>query len=206
MVDETAKFAALCTHYKDSYDLQDGRLRCRDRLLFSLLCILCLFIMQSSGAATKLAEEYAIKQLGISLVDFRDFISPLLWFSLVGWGLRYFQINVVIERNHAYLHKLEEEINIHYSGGVAYTREGKSYLNKYPLFSNWLCFIYTSIFPIFLILICLIKSFEEAWTGHRFWILDAFCCGMLVISTIFYMFNFHGEPKFLSPVRKFLES
>lgn len=206
MIDESAKFGASCSHYKDTCDLHYDTLKCRDRLLFSLLCILCLFIMQSFGAATEFAEAYTTKQFGIPLGHFRDFVSPILWFSLMGWGLRYFQINVDIERNYAYLHKLEGEINSYYAGGVAYTREGKSYLHKYPLFSSWLCFIYTSVFPIFLISISLIKSFEEFWCSHRFWILDTICCGMVIVSTIFYMFNFHGEPRFLSPVRKFLEN
>ncbi|MBL8637530.1 MAG: hypothetical protein JNN09_03430 [Alphaproteobacteria bacterium] len=208
MIDESVKFSFLCSHYKDTYDLHHDARKCRDSLFFGLLCILCLFVMQFFSEATELLDAYVTKQIGISLKDFDGFLSLLLWFMLMGWGIKYFQINVTIERQYDYLHALEKEIKTYYPpASLAYTREGVSYLRKYPLFSNWLHFLYTSVFPIFLIATCTIELFYEYWVEHRFWKVGVICYVMITVSTILYMFRLHNsEPKFLLPLKKFLDT
>jgi len=87
-------------------------------------------------------------------------ILSMTWTLLLVFTLRYCQSTINIERQYKYLHKLEEKISTILDDEI-YCREGKAYLNNYPLFSNWVWFFYTILFPIIVIAaISTLMSFE----------------------------------------------
>lgn len=156
---EEVKFNNLCSHYKDTFDIHQASIKQRDTLFYGLLIILAVFTLQlsSTEVVVSVVNDYVNKTTGIKLGKSADFISTLLWLLLLGFTTRYYQVVLEIERQYGYLHALEEKLNGYYPESKAFTREGKSYLSKYPLFSNWIWLLYTVFFPS-LIIFCVISA------------------------------------------------
>jgi len=91
---EEAKFNNLCSHYKDTFDIHRATIKQRDTLFYGLLVILAVFTLQLSSTeiVANIVNEYVSKSTGIKLGKNAYFISTLLWFLLLGFSTRYFQI------------------------------------------------------------------------------------------------------------------
>ncbi|ETR71589.1 MAG: hypothetical protein OMM_02377 [Candidatus Magnetoglobus multicellularis str. Araruama] len=161
------KLNNLCSHYKDSYDIHRETIKRRDKLFYSLLAIIAIFTLQvtSTEEVNTILSKYILKQ-GINLSINFHFISTLIWLILLGFSIRYFQIVIEIQRQYSYLHKLEEELNKYYKNTVVFTREGKSYFQNYPLFSNWLWLLYTAFFPMLILISIYYQTFPDRLQDH----------------------------------------
>lgn len=194
---EEAKFNNLCSHYKDSYEIHRSTIKQRDILFYGLLIILAIFTLQISSPETvvKIVNEYAEKTKGIKIGKNFEFISTLLWLMLLGFSTRYYQIVLEIERQYIYFHELEEEINSnYYSESPAFTREGKAYLSKYPLFSNWVWLLYTLFFPSLIIVSIIARINNEIINMQAvdFNQLIYFTCYLIIgVSSILYIDRLH---------------
>lgn len=207
-MDQDLKFNNLCSHYKDVCDVHRESIKQRNKLFYRLLSVFALFAVQSS--ASKLVASIVCAYLKISDAQLQSggeasIIPTLLWFALLGFSMRYFQIQVEIEKQYEYLHALENDINSFYTGSAAFTKEGKAYLNEYPLFSNWICFLYTMVFPVLLLLTAGTQIYNEIKATTPNWSVDSLCCAIIIISTILYFFKIHGEPKALKGIRALLK-
>ncbi len=201
-----AKFNNLCAHYKDTYDIHLASVKQRDMLFYALLVVLALFSLQftSSELVNNALCGLAKKQLDLTINKSPNLLSTLLWFLLFGLSSKYYQTVIQIERQYDYIHYLEEFINTKYYGTRAFTREGKSYLDKYPLFSNWTCLLYTLAFPT-IILLCIViriyyelKSYETLGAS----LVPIFTSYLLIgTSTILYLGKLHG-PSILKLFRR----
>lgn len=193
---EEAKFNNLCSHYKDTFDIHRATIKQRDTLFYGLLVILAVFTLQlsSSEMVVSVVNDYVSKSIGVNLGTSADFISTLLWLFLLGITTRYFQVVLEIERQYGYLHALEEELNSIYSESKAFTREGISYLSNYPLFSNWVWFLYTIFFPV-LIVFCVVmrinNEIESMKSIEVNQIIDITCYLVVGTSSILYIYRLH---------------
>ncbi len=193
---EEAKFNNLCSHYKDSFDLHRSSIKQRDLLFYCLLIILAIFTLQISSAETvvNIVNEYVTKISGVKIGNNLGFISTLIWLLLLGFSTRYFQVVLEIERQYEYLQALEIQLNSYYSGSKAFTREGKAYLSKYPLFSNWVWLLYTLFFPCFIVfsVIARINNDIENMLSIEFNQLVNFACYLMIgTSSILYIYRLH---------------
>lgn len=153
-----ARFEQAASHYKDSYEVHLITIKDRNALFNSLLLCFAFFLINIDK--TSLIQEVASHLLS-SNTKLCSVLSPflpvLLWVSLMGITVRYFQLCLQVEKQYSYLHGLEAELNAFYSRAVSFTssiiftREGKHYLSDYPMFSNWMWFLYTAILPFSLI-------------------------------------------------------
>ena len=193
---EEAKFNNLCSHYKDTFDIHRASIKQRDTLFYGLLIILAVFTLQlsSTEVVVSVVNEYVSKTTGVKLDKNIDFISTLLWFLLLGFTTRYYQVVLEIERQYGYLHALEEKLNGYYPESKAFTREGKSYLSKYPLFSTWIWLLYTVFFPS-LIIFCVIMRTNSEIEGMQSievnQIIDFICYLVIATSSILYIYRLH---------------
>ncbi len=158
------KIELLNDHYKDTFSQLTEHRKLRDRLfaLILLAVIILLFQLYSPNEAEVTIGEFIIKKLQIQNAINVAFVGSVIWFSLLGFVIRYFQSAIYIERQYVYLHDLEEQISKHFQN-KAFIREGKFYLAKYPHFSNWTYFLYTIAFPFLLILVVGAKIFNEIY-------------------------------------------
>lgn len=191
------EFNNICSHYKDTYEIHLGSIKQRDTLFYALLVILALFSLQvsSTDLVNSALSGYINKQLEISIDKNSNLFGALLWLLLFGFCSRYYQTVIQIERQYEYIHHLEEIIGGRYAGTRAFTREGKSYLGEYPLFSNWMRLLYTLAFPL-IIFLCIsirihveLENYEAAWLA----LVPSFISYFLVsTSTILYIGKLHG--------------
>ena len=192
-----AEFSNLCSHYKDTYEIHLASVKQRDMLFYALLVMLALFSLQftSSELVNNALCGLVKKQLDMTIDNRSNLFSTLLWFLLFGLSSKYYQIVIQIDRQYNYIHYLEEIINTKYAGTRAFTREGKSYLEKYPLFSNWICLLYTLAFPIIVLLCIVIRIYFELKNYETLGasLVPMFISYLLIgTSTFLYLGKLHG--------------
>jgi hypothetical protein len=192
-----AEFNNLCSHYKDTYEIHLSSIKQRDTLFYALLVILAFFSLQvtSTDLVNGALSNYINKEFGVTVDKSSNLFGTMLWLLVFGVSSRYYQIVIQIERQYGYIHHLEDLLNKKYTGSRVFTREGEDYLDKYPLFSNWVCFLYTAAFPLIILLSIVLRIQVEL---ARIEILGlglapSFVCYLLVgTSTILYIANLHG--------------
>jgi len=192
---EDTKLTMLHDHYKETFAHIQDYLKLRDRLFAYLLLVvtLMLFEMYSPSGSANTISELIAKKLEMKTPIDISFIASIIWFALLSLVVRYYQTVVHIERQYDYIHGIEDQMSAEYEG-KSFTREGKSYLRSYPLFSSWAWILYTIVFPILLLLIAAIKIIGEVRQSEYINVLlginiaIALC---IVLSTLFYMFLIH---------------
>lgn len=159
---DTTKLQILSEHYTHTFDFLQSYLKNRDRLFLGVLSILIVMLFQiytpneASGFITQLISGKLALKAPINFL----YIQSVIWFILLAIVIKYFQSVVFIERQYSYIHSLENILSSQYGDG-AFTREGDSYLNDYPVFLNWASFLYTILFPAILVAVVISKLISE---------------------------------------------
>jgi hypothetical protein len=195
---DEVKFNNLCSHYKDTYEIHLASVKQRDTLFYALLIILALFSLQvtSTDLVNSAISSYVNKQLDIAIDKNSNVFGTLLWFLLFGFSSKYYHTVIQIERQYDYIHYLEEVVSSQFTGTRAFTREGVSYLNEYPLFQNWMWLLYTLAFPL-IILLCIVIRINSELAHYETLGLSlapsVVACLLVGTSTILYMGKLHGS-------------
>jgi len=195
---EDTKLSCLCSHYKDSFDIQAAAVKQRDILFYILLVVAAIFSLQitSIGFVNEVLSKYINKSIDVQLGKKPDLLSSLVWFLLFGISSKYFQIVIQIEKSYDYIHKIEEEIGRYYPETPCFTREGASYLSDYPLFSNWVWALYTIVFPLLLLFSAWKKITVEIWSSiseYSLLNIDFIFYVIIGTSTILYLIKMHKK-------------
>jgi len=187
------KFQTLHEHYKDTFSNIKESIKLRDKLVALVLFVLALVVLYTFWPADAITafSQITVQKIGIAINVDGSFLGSIIWFALLATIVRYTQVVIYIERQYAYIHHIEEELQKNYDSEIIFTREGKSYLNKYPLFSDWVCLLYTTIFPLILISVVLAKITTE-WvdSAYRFsfpLLLNSALAISILISVVLYM-------------------
>lgn len=162
MLDET-KLQILHDHYLETCQIIKDSIKLRDRLIFLVIIVLAILIAYSFWPSNSTeALSHAIKEkFGVPLNINPNVFSTIIWISLLAIVMRYTQIVVYIERQYSYIHKIEKSLSKKFKDEIVFTREGVDYLNNYPPYSNWICFIYTTVFPIVLLIFVFTEIIRE---------------------------------------------
>jgi hypothetical protein len=156
------KLTVLNDHYNQTVADMKKTGRSRDKAFIAVFVLLgaMAFMLVSPDNSQGLLSQIITKKLGIDATLSLSFLGSLIWAGLLFMSISYFQSVINLEKLYNYSHRLEEELSQHY-GGKVFTREGKSYLANYALYSKWLHLIYRYIFPVFLVLVLLTKIISE---------------------------------------------
>jgi hypothetical protein len=188
-------------HYKDTCSIIGEAIKRRDRSMLYVVLVLSFFAFQTISPANSIlvVNDFLNFKFGLSLGLNISVIANIVWFLLLIFTLRYFQVAVFVERQYVYLHKAEDAVNKELKEELI-TREGKSYLEKYPLFSNWMWMLYTIVFPLLLLGVAATKITGElryVWISG--WavgsILDSIAFVLLVVSVVLYLTTLHKKSK-----------
>ena len=197
MLSEDAKVEVLHAHYVDTFGHIRNALSQRDRLFAYIVITVTVMLLQvvapedTDAAIGKIISEKLALTGTLSL----SLLGTVLWFALLGFVIRYFQSVVYVERQYEYIHSLEALLAANY-GGTAFTREGKSYLSGYPLFSKWTWALYTIVFPVLLIAVLGLKLATEFFrTIQLGWLFafNALTFGAISVSVVLYLVSLHGK-------------
>ena len=148
----------LYDHYKDTFLIQKSNEKTRNKL-FVLLCIFILLLMLMVIYPNNIydnIQELFLNKFGINIKFEIEVIEMFIWFIILYLTIRYYQINANIEKNYNYIHELENILNNKYK--LQISREGKNYLNQYPLFLTLSYSFYKYVFPIIFILCLIVKN------------------------------------------------
>lgn len=158
----------LYNHYEDTFSNIKESIKLRDKLMIVVLVLLSFFAVCTFWPTDAITtfSSFITQNTGAVLNIGTNFLGSIVWFGLLASIVRYLQVVIYIERQYVYIHKLEDELSKNYSNNVIFTREGKTYLKKYPFFSDWTCFLYTKIFPTILIVIIVSKIISE-WIFYK---------------------------------------
>jgi len=187
----------LYDHYKETCNITTEVIRRRDRLLIYVVLTLALLAIQGilPEVSVSALNNILSNQFGITTFIDLSIIGSVVWFLLLLFILRYCQTSIFVERQYTYLHELEGRIE---NGLIS--REGKSYLNNYPIFSNWMWLLYTVIFPALLLSVVLVKVVSEitlaCFNGWSFTTSFNLVISILIIVSVFlYLFSLHSKNK-----------
>ncbi|KKT57430.1 MAG: hypothetical protein UW81_C0024G0001 [Candidatus Giovannonibacteria bacterium GW2011_GWC2_44_9] len=196
-ISDDKKLETLNDHYKDTFAQIRDYISLRDKLLIWILLVaaVMLFEVFSPSEAGLAIAQFASEKVGLNgaLIN-TSFIGSVIWFLMLVLTMKYFQTVGLIEKHYDYIEKVEDAIRKNYDGATGiFSREGRHYLENYPLFSDWSWLLYTIIFPILLVAVLLYKIYNEVFISGCsviFYInLLIFIC--IVTSTILYLRMLH---------------
>ena len=185
------KLDLLYDHYKNSYELSKQSQSDRNKLFIILTLIIALhflFIIEPDIVCFSL-YGWLNESFKINIAIEFSIIQSLLWFVLLYFTIRYYQVNTYIERQYNYLHKLEESISC--LSGYEFNRESFNYLQEYPWLLDFISIIYRVIFPVLYLIVLCVKIGYEIFSSvlSLSLILDiilALCC--LVLTLLYLLF------------------
>lgn len=199
--DMPEKISIIYDHYKDTCSIIREGVKRRDRLMIFVVLALGFLAFQIISPITSnvLVNDFVNFKFGLNLKLDLTIIGNVAWVLLLILTVRYFQVAVFVERQYSYVHKLENSLNKE-SGENVITREGKSYLDKYPIFSDWMWVLYTIIFPLLLLAVSTAKIIGEikivcvdGLSSSTF--LNVIIFILLAISIILYLIVIHKKTK-----------
>ncbi len=193
------KLEILAKHYSHTFDFLQTHLKKRDRLFCGVLLVLIVMFFQlytpkeTSDIITQLVSNKFELKTPINFL----YVQSIIWFVLLAITIKYFQLVVFIERQYNYIHSLEIILMKQYEGG-AFTREGDSYLNDYPIFLNWASFLYTILFPMILVIVIsskIIREYYDYGLGEVLIWFNGIIFVFIAISVVLYLFVVHSKNK-----------
>lgn len=196
---EDTKLEVLNDHYKETVSDFKKTGKSRDWNFTAVLILLGLMIFQfiSPSQSQSLLTQIINSRLGIDATFGINLLGSLVWLVLLFVSIRYFQAVINLEKQYNYSHELEELLAEKYSG-KAFTREGKSYLKDYPIFSEWLHLIYRTLFPMLLMVTLTIKIVAEWLVIKSITLplaLDSLIYLGLAISIVLFIYSLHKAEK-----------
>ncbi|MCY4524679.1 MAG: hypothetical protein OXB84_08075 [Halobacteriovoraceae bacterium] len=161
-LNEDVKLQVLHEHYKDSFRYVRKDISARTKIFSIILIFIALHFFQVTDPekASNAADAFLKSTVGFTVSIKGQAIGALLWFVLLSAIVRYYQINIYINRQYKYLHKLEK-IFKELLGKEMIFREGNHYLSDYPNFSKGIHILYTWVFPLLILVMGLLKIYTD---------------------------------------------
>lgn len=186
----------LYDHYKDTITNIKSDEAKRNKIFIALIVhLLVLFLISiNSMSIYNMIEEFLLENFKIQLYFSINSIQLIMMFSMLYCSIRYYQINIGIDRMYNYLHKVEKEISKKINTCIS--REGDSYLKNYPKTLNFIYFSYKYIFPILFMTSVIIRLFvNNTWDNWKVKIFEIFITIAILILNILYMYDTAKENK-----------
>jgi hypothetical protein len=188
----------LAQHYQESFSIIRQLEKERNRLFVYLVSGIALIylVLFESIQLVKLVSGLSERLFGAEFSITLNILQTFLCAILLWLTMRYFQVTIHIERQYNYLHEMEDLLNSFFPGTKAFTREGKSYLEKYPAFSCLIWVFYTWLFPVLMVIVITIRGIIE-WTiaevGLVQHIIDSVIYTAIIITVVLYLLCVHRK-------------
>lgn len=106
------KIELLYDHYKETFAIIKGSLGQRNRFFVLVFLVITLqFLFATSSESISFLIITAIQaKYKIDISGQMSIIQSLLWLVLLYLTMRYYQVNVYVERQYNYIHSLEQDI------------------------------------------------------------------------------------------------
>ena len=198
-IDSNTELQVLHEHYKDSFQNVRQDIRARGRTFIFILILNCFHFFQFENTrGDRIIMGLLKNQTSLEISVNQYTLEALIWFILFAAVVRYYQLNIYINRQYKYLHKLEEQFTKMVKQKFIF-REGLHYLNDYPKFSSWLHILYAWTFPILVPVVGLAAILDNGvcvlknWNGPQIFIVIFYLA--IVAFTGIYLYSLHRPSK-----------
>ncbi len=186
----------LYDHYKESVNEIKKQENKRNKLfILVLIHIFILFLISyRPESMCKVFSDLLMDQWKIGFYFSINTIQIILMVSMLYCVVRYYQINVYIDKNYPYIHRLEKELS--QDIGKCFGKEGQNYLNDYPKTQNIVYYSYKYIFPILFILALIYRViFNNTWDSPIIKTMEIVITSILIILNIVYTIDMYKNEK-----------
>jgi len=181
----------LYDHYKDSCELSKLSQGERNKLFIILTTIIAaqFILVLEPESLLLIFFEWLKESFHVNVKMEFKIIQSLLWFILLYFTIRYYQVTTYIERQYSYIYKLESMISVKIV--TSFNRESGNYLENYPRLLDFISVIYRVLYPILYLVVASIKIGIEicTYTFSASLILDlllfACCFGLTFLYLVF---------------------
>lgn len=180
----------LYDHYKETVNnVKQNENKRNKKFLIIMTQIFILFLITfKSDGVIKTISDFLIIKWNIGLYFSINIIQISILISLLYCVIRYFQLNVQIEKLYPYIHKLEDKLATEVNDVIG--REGKNYLNNYPKTQNIIYYCYKFLFLIlFSISLCYRIIINQTWNLVLIKFLEILISSILIILNIVYIYD-----------------
>lgn len=189
------KIELLYDHYKETFSRIKESLNDRNHFFVMVFIVMAIQFLFATSADTisYVIITFIKEKYKIDIAAQISIIQSLLWLILLYFTMRYYQINVYIERQYNYIHSLEDNIAI--EAQVKFDREGGDYLSNYPKMNDFMDILYKWVFPIIYCLIISYKIIIEYITlkFNLLLLLNTILFISCFVLTILYLIFLHGK-------------
>lgn len=183
-------------HYKETFKIIRENEKERNKLFIIVIIhilVLFLFMVKPNGIYQTI-NEISKKYIESGLYFGINVVEIFIWISTLYFSVRYFQINVNIDRKYIYLHDLEKQLSK--SLKLEFNRESKAYEDKYPILLNLIYWTYRYIFPITYIIFLIIGVIMSFKNSNILKIsISIFVSILLILMNVLYMVQSYKENK-----------
>lgn len=186
----------LYDHYKESVNEIKKQENKRNKLfILVLIHIFILFLISyRPESMCKVFSDFLMDQWKIGFYFSINTIQIIFMVSMLYCVVRYYQINVYIDKNYPYIHRLEKELS--QDIGKCFGKEGQNYLNDYPKTQNIVYYSYKYIFPILFILALIYRViFNNTWDSPIIKTMEIVITSILIILNIVYTIDMYKNEK-----------
>jgi hypothetical protein len=179
-------------HYRETFSLIREREKDRDRSFLWLIGLFALIVLEVYYPASVGGTLGGFHFLGTD-IDPSHLPLPMLldasWVLVLAVTLNYCRAAINIDRQYPYLHRLEDKLSEQIADPDVFRREGRVYLDRYPLILNWSWFAYVVVFPLIVGLVSVLLVVRET-SGLNYSIphkaFDTAVAAMVVVSFAVY--------------------
>lgn len=186
----------LYDHYKDTIEETKKQESRRNKLFIIILIhIFVLFLVSyKPESMCNVISDLLMEKWKMGFYFSINIIQIAIMISMLYCVIRYYQINIQINRIYPYIHTIENELSKQISKN--FTREGKNYLKEYPKTQNIVYFCYKYISPVFYIIALIYRVIiNNTWNSPVIKSIEVIITILLIILNIVYMIDIFQQEK-----------
>ena len=186
----------LYDHYKDTIEETKKQESRRNKLFIIILIhIFVLFLVSyKPESLCNVISDLLMEKWKMGLYFSINIIQIAIMISMLYCVIRYYQINIQINRIYPYIHTIENELSKQISKN--FTREGKNYLKEYPKTQNIVYFCYKYIFPVFYIIALIYRVIiNNTWNSPVIKSIEVIITILLIILNVVYMIDIFQQER-----------
>ena len=186
----------LYDHYKDTIEETKKQESRRNKLFIIILIhIFVLFLVSyKPESMSNVISDLLMEKWKMGFYFSINIIQIAIMISMLYCVIRYYQINIQINRIYPYIHTIENELSKQISKN--FTREGKNHLKEYPKTQNIVYFCYKYIFPVFYIIALIYRVIiNNTWNSPVIKSIEVIITILLIILNIVYMIDIFQQER-----------
>ena len=184
-------------HYKDSFQEVKAHLQKRDQyfILNALFLFASMFTAFNPAYVQEASNNIGKLKFGVDLNLAFYTINSIFVFLFLWFAMKYYQTVLIVENLYIYLHNVEDKLSSTIKD-FEISREGKSYLDPYPILKSCIHYFYFIVYPLVVISLSIIKIYAEVVVRRSSiptiaLLFDVCCLIITVVLTLFYLSWIH---------------